>query len=185
MDGHFVPNITIGPLIVRALRPFADRTNTTLDVHLMIENPDQYVEVFAEAGSDIITVHQETCLHLDRVIDQIRKMDVQVGVAINPATPVETLSEVANLIDLVCVMSVNPGFGGQSYIDGSTEKIKRVRQLLDSKSSTAIIEVDGGIKSHNIREAADAGANILVAGSAVFRGGPISDNIEELLHQLS
>ena len=185
MDGHFVPNITIGPLIVKALRPFADRTNTTLDVHLMIENPDQYVEVFAEAGSDIITVHQEACIHLDRVIDQIRKMDVQVGVAINPATPVETLSEVASLIDLVCVMSVNPGFGGQSYIESSTDKIRRVRQLLDSRSSTAMIEVDGGVKAHNIREVADAGADILVAGSAVFRGGPIGDNIEDLLHQLS
>ncbi len=184
MDGHFVPNITIGPLIVRALRPLADRTNTTLDVHLMIENPDQYVEIFAEAGSDIITVHQEACVHLDRVIQQVKQTDKKVGVALNPATPIETLSEVASKIDLVCIMSVNPGFGGQSYITGTSSKISRLKRFLTEHDSNALIEVDGGVKTHNIREVADAGADILVAGSAVFRGGDIAGNVTGLLDQL-
>jgi ribulose-phosphate 3-epimerase len=178
MDGHFVPNITIGPLIVAALRPLARETGAILDVHLMIEHPDRYLADFAKAGADILTVHVETCPHLHRTIQAIRELGVKPGVTLNPATPLATLEEILPDVDLVLIMSVNPGFGGQSYIPGSTAKIRRLRQMLDAIGSTADLEVDGGVKPGNAAEIARAGANVLVAGSAIF-GGPcsIADNI--------
>lgn len=180
MDGHFVPNISIGPLIVKALRPLANRTGAVLDVHLMIENPDQYVEAFAKAGADIITVHVEAATHLHRTIQAIRELGVKPGVTLNPATPLNTLEEILPDVDLVLIMSVNPGFGGQSYIPGSTDKIRRLRQMLDAIGSTADLEVDGGVKIHNAAEIAAAGANVLVAGSAIFGGTKsITENVQD------
>ncbi|MCB9420447.1 MAG: ribulose-phosphate 3-epimerase [Ardenticatenaceae bacterium] len=178
MDGHFVPNITIGPLIVEALRPLADQTGVILDVHLMIENPGQYVADFAKAGADIITVHVEAAPHLHRVIQSIHESGAKAGVTLNPATPLVALEEILPDVDLVLIMSVNPGFGGQSYIPGSTAKIRRLRQMLDAINSQADLEVDGGIKPDNAAEIVAAGANVLVAGSAIF-GGPqsITENI--------
>ncbi|HFQ92688.1 MAG TPA: ribulose-phosphate 3-epimerase [Anaerolineae bacterium] len=178
MDGHFVPNITIGPLIVGALRPLADRTGAILDVHLMIENPDRYVADFARAGADIITVHVEACTHLHRTIQAIRELGARPGVTLNPATPLVMLEEILPDVDLVLIMSVNPGFGGQSYIPGSTDKIRRLRRMLDEIGSTADLEVDGGVKPTNVAEVVEAGANVIVAGSAIFGGGhSIAENI--------
>jgi ribulose-phosphate 3-epimerase len=186
MDGHFVPNITIGPLIVQALRPLANRTGAILDVHLMIENPNQYVAAFAQAGADIITVHVEAATHLHRTVQAIRELGVKPGVTLNPATPLVTLEEILPDVDLVLVMSVNPGFGGQSYIPSSTDKIRRLRKMLDAIGSTADLEVDGGIKVHNAAEITAAGANVLVAGSAIF-GGPqtITKNIQAFQQALN
>ena len=180
MDGHFVPNITIGSLIVAALRPLAQATGTVLDVHLMIAQPDRYLADFAQAGADIITVHVEACPHLHRTVQVMRELGVKPGVTLNPATSLVTLEEILPDVDQVLIMSVNPGFGGQSYIPGSTAKIRRMRQMLDRIGSTADIEVDGGIKSHNVAEIVAAGANILVAGSAIFGGSKtISENIAD------
>jgi ribulose-phosphate 3-epimerase len=170
MDGHFVPNITIGPMIVEALRPIATDTGALLDVHLMIENPDRYVADFAKAGADIITVHVEATPHLHRVVQSIHEHGAKAGVTLNPATPLVTLEEILPDVELVLVMSVNPGFGGQSYIPGSTAKIRRLRQMLDAIGSTADLEVDGGIKPSNAAEVIEAGADVLVAGSAIFSG---------------
>ena len=181
MDGHFVPNITIGPLIVRSLRPLADETGAVLDVHLMIENPDRYVEDFAKAGADIITVHVEACPHLPRTIQAIRATGARAGVTLNPATPLSTLEEILPYVDLVLIMSVNPGFGGQSYIPSSTDKIRRLRAMLDAIGSKAHLEVDGGVKVGNIAEVTSAGADVIIAGSAVFGGqSSISDNVSSL-----
>jgi ribulose-phosphate 3-epimerase len=181
MDGHFVPNISIGPLIVAALRPLAQATVTILDVHLMITQPDRYLADFAQAGADIITVHVETCPHLHRTVQVIRELGVKPGVTLNPATSLATVEEILPDVDQVLIMSVNPGFGGQSYIAGSTDKIRRMRQMLDRIGSTADIGVDGGIKSHNVAEVVAAGANILVAGSAIFGGSKtISENMADL-----
>lgn len=179
MDGHFVPNITVGPLIVQALRPLLDDTSVLLDVHLMIEKPIQFIPDFAEAGADIITVHVEAATHLHRTIQAIRELGVRPGVTLNPATPLSTLEEILPAVDLVLIMSVNPGYGGQSFIPSSTAKIHRLRQMLDEMGSSADLEVDGGLKTHNLAEIVTAGANILVAGSAIF-GGPqtISENIK-------
>lgn len=180
MDGHFVPNITIGPLVVQALRPLAEQTGALLDVHLMIENPDRYLADFAGAGADILTVHVETCPHLHRTIQVIRELGVKPGVTLNPATPLATLEEILPDVDLVLIMSVNPGFGGQSYIPGSTDKIRRLRRMLDEIGSAADLEVDGGIKVQNVAEIVAAGANVLVAGSAIFGGTKtISENIAD------
>ena len=179
MDGHFVPNITIGPGIVEALRPLRDETGALLDVHLMIEQPERYIDAFAEAGADIITVHEEACPHLHRVLQQIRASGAQVGVTINPATPITHLEEVLPLVDLVLVMSVNPGFGGQDYIPGSTRKIRRIRHELNALGSEAYLEVDGGIKPGNALEVVQAGADVIVAGSAIFKGdGTVAENLE-------
>ncbi len=180
MDGHFVPNITIGPLVVQALRPLAEQTGALLDVHLMIENPDRYLADFAGAGADILTVHVETCPHLHRTIQVIRELGVKPGVTLNPATPLATLEEILPDVDLVLIMSVNPGFGGQSYIPGSTDKIRRLRRMLDEIGSAADLEVDGGIKVQNVAEIVAAGANVLVAGSAIFGDTKtISENIAD------
>jgi ribulose-phosphate 3-epimerase len=168
MDGRFVPNITIGPLVVRALQPIVHGAGALLDVHLMIEHPELYVAEFAQAGADVVVVHQEACTHLHRVLGQIREAGALAGVALNPATPVETLAEARNFCDLVVIMSVNPGFGGQSFIPTSTDKIARARAFLPE---TVTIEVDGGVTELNAGSLVAAGAAWLVAGSSVF-GGP-------------
>lgn len=181
MDGHFVPNITIGPLIVDALRSLRDEKNSVMDVHLMIEQPEKYVGRFAEAGADIITVHVEACTHLHRVVQQIKELGCKAGVTLNPATPVSALEEIISYVDLVLVMSVNPGFGGQSYIPTSTAKIRKIRSMLDAIGSPAYLEVDGGVKPGNIYEVVKAGADVIVAGSAVFKGtGTVSENVAAL-----
>lgn len=168
MDGHFVPNITIGPLVVKALRPLAERTGAILDVHLMINQPEKYINNFARAGAQIITVHVESTPHIHRTIQQIREAGARPGVTLNPSTPLSALEEVLPDVDLVLIMSVNPGFGGQSYIPQSTSKIKRLRRMLDTIDSEAFLEVDGGVKPANVAEIIDAGANVVVAGSAIF-----------------
>jgi ribulose-phosphate 3-epimerase len=178
MDGHFVPNITIGALIVKALRPVTDMP---LDVHLMIEKPELYVEDFAKAGADLITVHVEASPHLHRTIQQIKELGVKAGVTLNPATPLYSLTEILPEVDLVLIMSVNPGFGGQSYIPSSTAKIARLRKMLDDLGSHAELEVDGGVNPSTIAEVVNAGATVLVAGSAIFNDrAPIADNIATL-----
>lgn len=181
MDGHFVPNITIGPLIVQALQPLREATGALLDVHLMIEQPERYVADFAKAGADIITVHVETSPHLHRTIQQIKGLGVKAGVTLNPATPLSALEPILPDVDLVLVMSVNPGFGGQSYIPGSTARIRALRQQLDALGSKAWLEVDGGVKADNVGAVVAAGATAYVAGSAVFGGpGGVAANIDAL-----
>ncbi len=165
MDGHFVPNITIGPLVVDALRKV---TQKPLDVHLMIENPDHYIPEFARAGANIITVHQEAVPHLHRTIQLIKSLGKKAGVSLNPGTPVETLDVILDDLDLVLVMSVNPGFGGQSFIPSALDKIRTLRQRITQRGLATELEVDGGVKIDNIREVVAAGADVLVAGSAVF-----------------
>ena len=165
MDGHFVPNITIGPLVVEAARR---STALPLDVHLMIENPDRYIPQFAEAGADILTVHQEAVPHLHRTVQLIRSLGKKAGVSINPATPISTLEVILDEVDLILVMSVNPGFGGQSFIPSALTKIEALRQLIDRRGLAVELEVDGGVKADNIRQVAAAGADVFVAGSAVF-----------------
>ncbi len=167
MDGHFVPNLTMGPLVVRALRP---HTALPLDVHLMIENPGRYVDAFADAGADYITVQAEACVHLHRVVQAIRARGVRAGVALNPATPLHALDEILPDLDLVLVMSVNPGFGGQSFIPGALDKLRRLRSRLEARGLTHVeVEVDGGVKLNNVREVHRAGGEILVSGSGIFR----------------
>lgn len=168
MDGHFVPNITIGPLVVEACRKV---TKLPLDVHLMIENADRYVAEFARAGADYLTVHVETGYHLHRLVQSIRDQHVKPGVVLNPATPLDSLEYMLSEIDLVLIMSVNPGFGGQAFIPSALDKIRRLRKMIDDRKLSVEIEVDGGVKPGNAAEIAAAGADILVAGSAVF-GAP-------------
>lgn len=178
MDGHFVPNITIGPVVVSALRK---ATRLPLDVHLMIEAPERYLADFAKAGADILTVHVETCSHLHSAIQQIRALGVKAGVSLNPGTSIHALEEVLPLVDLVLVMSVNPGFAGQSYIPGATQKIRRLREIMDRDGLTAEIEVDGGITVETAPLAVKAGADVLVAGSAVFnQKKSVAENIGDL-----
>ncbi len=186
MDGHFVPNITIGPPIVRAVAPIARRYGATVDVHLMIEKPERYLADFARAGADILTVHVETCPHLHRTVEAIREVGARPGVTLNPATPLVALEEILPYVDLVLIMSVNPGFGGQSYIPTSTDKIRRLRAILDFIGSTAELEVDGGIKPDNAAEIVAAGASALVAGSAIFGGSQtVAGNIAAFRAALS
>jgi ribulose-phosphate 3-epimerase len=168
MDGHFVPNITIGPLVVEAARRVTD---LPLDVHLMIDNPDCYIPEFARAGADIITVHSEAVHHLHRTVQLIRSLGKKAGVSINPATPVSALEVILDDLDLVLVMSVNPGFGGQSFIPACLPKIEALRRMIDRRGLAVELEVDGGVKLDNIRTIAAAGAEVFVAGSAVF-GAP-------------
>lgn len=170
MDGHFVPNITIGPLVVNALKPLSQETGAPLDVHLMIENPELYIKAFADAGSHRITVHVEACTHLHRTIQQIREAGVNAGVTLNPATPLSAIEEILPYVDLVLIMTVNPGFGGQQYIPTSTQKIRRLRRQLNDRGLTPFVQVDGGIKANNVMEAVSAGADVIVAGSAIFGG---------------
>jgi ribulose-phosphate 3-epimerase len=165
MDGHYVPNITIGPLVVEAVRRC---TQVPLDVHLMIESPERYLAEFCAAGASILTVHVETCPHLHRTIHQIKELGCRAGVALNPSSPVVMLEQILADVDLVLVMTVNPGFGGQTFIEGTLDKIRRVRAMLDELGSEAEIEVDGGIDQKTAPLVVAAGANVLVAGSAVF-----------------
>ncbi|MBU8877781.1 ribulose-phosphate 3-epimerase [Bacillus sp. FJAT-29790] len=165
MDGHFVPNITIGPLIVEAIRPV---TKLPLDVHLMIDNPDQYIEAFVKAGADYITVHVEACRHLHRTIHFIKSFGIKAGVVLNPATPVHTIENILEDIDMVLLMTVNPGFGGQEFIHSVLPKISAVKEMADSKGLNIEIEVDGGVNEETAKLCIEAGANVLVAGSAVY-----------------
>ena len=167
MDGHFVPNITIGPCVVKAVKP---HTHLPLDVHLMISNPDDYIDEFAKAGADILTVHAEACVHLHRTLQSIRAAGIKAGVSLVPSTPVDILKYLIDDIDLILVMSVNPGFGGQSFIPSQLNKIKELRQMIDASGQDILLEVDGGIKESNAQTVIDAGATMLVAGSAVFTG---------------
>jgi len=168
MDGHFVPNLTIGPAVVRALRP---HTAKLFDVHLMISPVDAFLDAFAEAGADIITVHPEAGPHLHRTLQRIRALGKKGGVSLNPATPAKMLDYVLEEVDLVLVMSVNPGFGGQSFIDSQLRKIEALRKQIDKTGKVIDLEVDGGIDAANCRRAIEAGADVLVAGTATFRGG--------------
>jgi ribulose-phosphate 3-epimerase len=180
MDGHFVPNITIGPLVVEAVRR---STELPVDVHLMIETPERYVQDFADAGADLITVHSEACPHLNRVIASIREAGARPGVAINPGTPVEMLTDVLPLVDLILVMTVNPGFGGQSFIPRSVDKLARLEQMLlrEGLSGAVDVQVDGGISETTAPRVVGAGANVLVAGSALFRA---PDGVESAIARL-
>jgi ribulose-phosphate 3-epimerase len=165
MDGHFVPNITFGPLVVAAVRKI---TRLPIDVHLMIESPDRYIQAFAEAGADWISVQVETCPHLNRTVHQIKETGAKAGVVLNPSTPLSAIDWVLEYADYVLIMSVNPGFGGQAFIDNSLEKIRRLRRMIGDRGLSTRIEVDGGIKENNIAEVAAAGADVFVAGSAIF-----------------
>ena len=179
MDGHFVPNLTVGPMVVKALRPL---TKKPFDVHLMISPVDPYVHDFAQAGADIMTVHPQAGPHLHRTIQLIKSLGKKAGVALNPATPVDALDYVWGDIDLVLVMSVNPGFGGQAFLDSQLDKIARLRRRIDESGRTIDLEVDGGINHETARRATDAGADVLVAGTASFAGGPAAyaENIRRL-----
>lgn len=165
MDGVYVPNISFGMPVIKALRRATDKI---LDVHLMIVDPERYIDEFRTAGADFLTVHAESTRHLHRTLEHIRASGMRAGVALNPATPVSTLEEVASMVDMVLIMSVNPGFGGQSFIPGSTDKIRRTRALLDAAGSKALIQVDGGVSLANAAELRAAGADVLVAGNAIF-----------------
>ena len=179
MDGHFVPNITIGPDVVKALRSHA---SIPFDVHLMIAPADPYLDAFREAGADIISIHPEAGPHLDRSLQHIRKLGAKAGVVFNPATPTDIIEWIMDDIDLVLVMSVNPGFGGQSFMPSQLRKIERLRAMIDASGRDIILEVDGGVTTETARQCVDAGATALVAGTAVFRGGPerYGDNIRAL-----
>jgi len=177
MDGHFVPNITMGPIVVDAIK---DKTDNLLDVHLMIENPDNYIEGFANAGAELITVHAEACPHLHRTVQNIKEQGVQAGVALNPATPLALLEDILLDIDLALLMTVNPGFGGQKFIQNMVPKIKRLRRQIEEADLDVDIQVDGGIKPHNIKRVVEAGANVIVAGSAVFGANNPGQAVEEL-----
>lgn len=182
MDGHFVPNITLGPGIVKSLRKDVDMV---FDAHLMIENPDNYIKQFVDAGCDIIVVHQEACRHLHRTIQNIKSHGIKAGVALNPATPIDTIKYVLQDVDMVLLMSVNPGFGGQSYIPVVTEKIKELKSLIDEMGLDIDIEVDGGVKPSNISEVVNAGANVIVAGSAIFNTDDIDEAVKSLRENAS
>jgi ribulose-phosphate 3-epimerase len=177
MDGHFVPNITIGPLIVEAIRPV---TKLPLDVHLMIENPDQYIEAFAKAGADYITVHVETCRHLHRTIQNIKSFGVKAGVVLNPATPVDSIQHIINDIDMVLLMSVNPGFGGQKFIPEVLPKIKQVKEMAEAKGADLEIEIDGGVNPETAKLCIEAGATVLVAGSAIYNQHDYAQAISQI-----
>ena len=177
MDGHFVPNITIGPLVVQGLKKL---TSLPLDVHLMIEKPEHYIEAFAQAGSDWITIHAEVCSSLKRMIKKIRRLNVRPGIVLKPATSLKILYPVLDNIDLVLIMSVNPGFGGQSFIPSTLKKIERLRKIVDQNRYPLEIEVDGGVKIENIRKVSRAGGDIFVVGTGIFK----TNNYEETMQQL-
>jgi len=178
MDGHFVPNLTLGPPVIKALRSVS---KLRFDVHLMIERPEPSIPDYVEAGADLVTVHVETCPHLHRTIQQIRSLGVEVGVSLNPATPLEAVAPILGDVDLVLIMSVNPGFGGQSYIEASTARIVRLREMLESTGSGAELEVDGGINQETICEVVDAGASVVVVGSGIYNdSASVAQNVAEL-----
>ena len=174
MDGHFVPNITIGPLVVEAVK---SATSLPIDVHLMIENPDQYIPAFAEAGASWISVQLEASVHLNRSVQLIRQCGAKPGVVLNPSTPIEALEWIIEDIDYVLIMSVNPGFGGQAFITNSLDKVKKLRQLIESKNLSTLIQIDGGVNENTIADIAAAGVDIFVAGSAIFG----SDNYQKTI----
>ncbi|SCI73587.1 Ribulose-phosphate 3-epimerase [uncultured Clostridium sp.] len=176
MDGHFVPNITLGPNVVKSLRK---DVKMVFDAHLMIENPDNYIKDFVDAGCDIIVVHEEACTHLHKTIQNIKSHNVKAGVALNPATPIENIKYVLKDLDMVLIMTVNPGFGGQSFIDGMVDKIKEVKSLIDEQGLNVDIQVDGGIKPSNVDKVVKAGANVIVAGSAIFNSDDIEATVKE------
>lgn len=176
MDGHFVPNITLGPNIVKSLRK---DVSMVFDAHLMIENPDMYIKDFAEAGCDIIVVHQEACKHLHRTIQNIKSYNIKAGVALNPATPIETIKHVLKDVDMVLIMTVNPGFGGQSFIDSMIDKIRELKAIVVEQNLNIDIQVDGGIKPSNVADVVKAGANVIVAGSAIFNSSDIKETVIE------
>lgn len=178
MDGHFVPNLTIGPPVVKSLRKV---TKLPLDCHLMIDNPDEFIPIFAEAGADWISIHQEATVHLNRSLQHIRDHGCRAGVVINPATPVDMLSEVLDMVDYVLVMSVNPGFGGQKFLPNSLHKMRHLAEIRPQRGLNYRIEVDGGVALDTIAEVVRAGAEILVAGNAVFGKGDPKTNAEQLL----
>ena len=165
MDGMFVPNISFGPMIIKQLRPL---TNMVFDVHLMIEDPDRYVQSFKDAGADILTVHYEACKHLHRTISYIKSLGMKAGVSLNPATNIDVLDYVLEDLDLVLVMSVNPGFGGQSFIPSALDKIKNLKEKIKERNLNVIVEVDGGVKTTNVKDVVEAGADLIVSGSDVF-----------------
>ena len=171
MDGHFVPNITIGPLVVAAVRR---ATSLPIDVHLMIEKPERYIPAFAEAGASNLTVHYETCPHVHRTIQQIRELGVGASVTINPATPLSVLDEILPYVDMVLLMTVNPGFGGQSFIETMCDKILRLREMVRARGLQTDIEVDGGVNANTVGRIVEAGANVLVSGSAIFTSGAVA-----------
>ena len=178
MDGHYVPPITIGAQTVAALRP---RTELPLDVHLMVEAPERQIDQFAKAGSDIITVHPEACTHIHRTVQYIKDLGIKAGVALNPGTPVTVLEEIMSDVDLILVMTVNPGFGGQKFIDSMCDKIKLVRAELDRRGLTAELEVDGGINAGNAARVVEAGARVLVAGAAIFNANmPVKEALAKI-----
>lgn len=177
MDGHFVPNLTFGMPVVKAIRKY---TKLPFDVHLMIENPAMYVKDFIDAGADIITVHYESDRHIDRTINLIKENGCKAGIVINPGTAVEAIKHLIPIVDMILIMSVNPGFGGQKFIEYSVEKIKEVRTIADEVNKDLMIEVDGGITTDNIKKVVAAGADVIVAGSAVFNGGKVKENIAAL-----
>jgi ribulose-phosphate 3-epimerase len=177
MDGHFVPNITIGPMFVKAIKPIS---TTMLDVHLMIENPQQYVPDFIEAGADIVTVHAEADVHLLRTLDMIRSSGKKAGVSLNPSTPLSVIEYAINEIDLLLIMTVNPGFGGQQYIASMEPKIKAAREMIRKSGKKIDLEVDGGIKVNNVQRVVQAGANIVVMGTEIFHSGNYAAKIKEV-----
>jgi ribulose-phosphate 3-epimerase len=177
MDGRFVPNISFGPMLIDFFRK---ATTKVCDVHLMIEEPEKYAEAFQKAGADILTVHYEACTHLHRNIQQIKQLGMKAGVAVNPHTPVQLLKDILPNIDLVCLMSVNPGFGGQSFIAGTIPKIKELRNMIDEKGLTVDIEIDGGVTLDNAKSIVNAGATVLVAGNTVFKSANPAQTIQQL-----
>jgi ribulose-phosphate 3-epimerase len=177
MDGVFVPNISFGMPVLKAM---AQHTKKTLDVHLMIVDPDRYIETFAQIGADVLTVHAEACTHLHRTLQAIKDAGMQAGVALNPHTPVSVLEDVINAIDVVCIMSVNPGFGGQKFIQNTYAKVRKLRAMIDAHKSATLIEIDGGVNATNCTDLVEAGADVLVAGSFVFSSKNPLETIKNL-----
>ena len=182
MDGHFVPNISFGPMVIRSLRK---KTKLYFDTHLMISNPDEYLEEFREAGADGITVHYETCPHLSRTIERIRSLGARAGVAINPSSPISLVKDILSEIDLLLVMSVNPGFGGQQFLPFTLKKVKETSSLTKSYKPKLLLEVDGGIDATNVQKVAEAGADVVVAGASIFNGGNVAENVRILRKEIS
>lgn len=182
MDGNFVPNISFGPLVIKSIR---EKSKMVFDVHLMIDEPGRYIKDFAQAGADIIVLHQESTVHLHRAIMAVKEEGLKVGVSLNPATPVDSLKYVLADLDMVLIMSVNPGFGGQSFIEASIQKIRDLKAMIDEAGLKVDIQVDGGIGAANIGRVVEAGANIIVAGSAIFAKGDVKDNVKALRENAS
>ncbi len=181
MDGHFVPNISFGAPILKSLK---GKTDLFMDVHLMIENPDQYIQEFVDAGADLINVHIEACPHIHRTLQLIRSYGVKAAVALNPGTPLSSIEEILPEVDMVLIMSVNPGFGGQSYIESMTDKISRLKQMIEKRNPDCEIQVDGGIKIDNVKKVVDAGASVIVAGSAIFNTPDIKATVQAFRNAL-